>query len=33
MQQSPKQAKMTWQNKPWGLLQIWQQQQLLTEVS
>jgi hypothetical protein len=32
MQQSPKQAKMTWQNKPWELLQIWQQQQLLTEM-
>jgi hypothetical protein len=33
MQQSLKPEKMTWQNKPWEVLQIWQQQQLLTEVT
>jgi hypothetical protein len=32
MQQSPKQVKMNWQNKPWEILQIWQQQKLLTEM-
>jgi hypothetical protein len=33
MQQSLKEEKTTWQNKPWELLQIWQHQQLWTEVS
>jgi hypothetical protein len=33
MQQSLKQAKMTWHNKPWERLKILQQQQLWTKVS
>jgi hypothetical protein len=32
MQKSPRQAKMTWQNKHWELLLVWQQQQLLSKV-